>query len=70
MALTGLSDGPGNVRRREMDDTTKPLIALGFVFLVLAVLMLVNPSFDKSLSVFANSVSTVSELGLRFSFQR
>jgi hypothetical protein len=38
--------------------------------LVLAVLMLVNPSFDKSLSVFADSVSTVSELGLRFSFQR
>ena len=53
-----------------MDDTTRPLIALGFVFLVLLALFLVNPNFDKSLSVFADSASTVSELGLRFSFQR
>ena len=53
-----------------MDDTTRPLIALGFVFLVLLLLFLVNPNFDKSLSVFADNVSTVSDLGLRFSFQR
>ena len=53
-----------------MDDTTRPLIALGFVFLVLLLLFLVNPNFDKSLSVFADNVSTVSDLGLRFSLQR
>jgi hypothetical protein len=60
----------GKVRRRVMDDTTRPLIALGFVFLVLLLLLLVNPNFEKSLSVFADTASTVSELGLRFSFQR
>jgi hypothetical protein len=53
-----------------MNDTTRPLIALGFVFFVLLALYLVNPNFEKSLSVFANSASTVSELGLRFSFRR
>jgi hypothetical protein len=53
-----------------MDDTTKPLIALGFVFFVLLALYLVNPNFEKSISVFADNASTVSELGLRFSFQR
>jgi len=53
-----------------MDDTTRPLIALGFVFLVLLLLFLVNPNFDKSLSVFADNVSTVSDLGLRFSLRR
>ena len=53
-----------------MDDTTRPLIALGFVFLVLLALLLVNPNFEKSLSDFAENASTVSELGLRFSFQR
>jgi len=53
-----------------MHDTTRPLIALGFVFLVLLVLLLVNPNFDKSLSVFADNAPTISELGLRFSFQR
>ena len=53
-----------------MDDTTKPLIALGFVFFVLLALWLVNPNFDRSLSVFADSASTVSELGLRFSLRR
>jgi hypothetical protein len=53
-----------------MDDTTRPLIALGFVFLVLLLLFLVNPNFDKSLYVFADNVSTVSDLGLRFSLQR
>ena len=53
-----------------MDGVTKPLIALGFVFLVLLALLLVNPNFDRSLSVFADSASSVSELGLRFSFQR
>jgi hypothetical protein len=53
-----------------MEDTTKPLIALGFVFFVLLALYLANPNFEKSLSVFADSASSVSELGLRFSFQR
>jgi hypothetical protein len=53
-----------------MEDTTRPLIALGFVFFVLLALYLVNPNFEKSLSVFADGASTVSELGLRFSFQR
>ena len=53
-----------------MDDTTRPLIALGFVFLVLFLLFLVNPNFDKTLSVFADNASTVSDLGLRFSLQR
>jgi hypothetical protein len=53
-----------------MDDTTRPLIALGFVFLVLLLLFLVNPNFDKSLSLFADNASTVSDLGLRFSLQR
>lgn len=53
-----------------MDNTTGSLIALGFVFLVLLALFFVNPNFDRSLSVFADNASTVSELGLRFSFQR
>ena len=60
----------GKVRRRVMNDTMRPLIALGFVFLVLLALFLVNPNFDKSLSVFADNASAVSELGLRFSFRR
>jgi hypothetical protein len=53
-----------------MDDTIKPLIALGFVFFVLLALFLVNPNFDKSLAVFADSASSVTDLGLRFNFQR
>jgi len=53
-----------------MNDTMRPLIALGFIFFVLLALFLVNPNFDKSLSVFADNASAVSELGLRFSFQR
>lgn len=53
-----------------MDDTTRPLLALGFVFFVLLVLMLVNPNFEKSLSVFAENASTVSDIGLRFTLQR
>ncbi len=53
-----------------MDDTTRPLIALGFVFLVLLGLMLVNPNFEKSPSVFAENASTVSDVGLRFTLQR
>ena len=53
-----------------MDDTTKPLIALGFVFFVLLALWLVNPTFDRSPSVFADNTSSVSELGLRFNFRR
>lgn len=53
-----------------MDDTIKPLIALGFVFIVLLVLFLVNPNFERSLFALADNASTVSELGLRFSFQR
>ncbi len=53
-----------------MDDTTRPLLTLGFVLLVLLGLMLVNPNFEKSLSVFAENASTVSDLGLRFTLQR
>ncbi len=53
-----------------MDDTTKPLIALGFVFFVLLALWLVNPTFDRSSALFADSSSSVSELGLRFNLQR
>jgi hypothetical protein len=46
-----------------MDDISKPL--MGFVFLVLLALWLVNPPFDQSASLLASS-SSVSELGLRF----
>jgi len=53
-----------------MNDTTKPLIALGFVFLVLLALLLVNPNFNKAQFAFADNASPVSDLGLRFSFQR
>ena len=53
-----------------MDDTTKPLIALGFVFLVLLALLLVNPNSSNSLFAFADNASTVTDLGLRFSLQR
>jgi hypothetical protein len=53
-----------------MDDTTRPLITLGFVFFVLLALWLVNPNFDRSTSVFADSASSVSELGLRFNLRR
>ena len=53
-----------------MNDTTKPLLALAFVFLVLLGLVLVDPSSEKSLALFADSQAKVSELGLRFSLQR
>jgi len=53
-----------------MDDTTRPILALGFVLLVLLGLTLVNPNSEKSLSVFAENASTVSDIGLRFTLQR
>jgi hypothetical protein len=53
-----------------MDGTARPILALAFVFLVLLGLFLVHPSFEKGNSLFAENTSTVSELGLRFSFQR
>ena len=53
-----------------MDDSTRPLIALGFVFLVLLALLLVSPNFERSLLAFADNAAPVSDLGLRFSFQR
>ncbi len=53
-----------------MHDATKPLIALGFVFLVLLALLLVNPNANHSLIASADNASAVSDLGLRFSFQR
>jgi hypothetical protein len=53
-----------------MDAIIKPLISLGFVFFVLLALWSVNPTFDKAYSLFANSSSSVSELGLRFYLQR
>ena len=53
-----------------MNDTTKPLIALGFVFLVLLALLLVNPDSNNSRVAFADNATAVSDLGLRFSFQR
>ena len=68
--LDGIQRRPDKVRRRVMDDTIKPLIALGVVFFVLLALYFVNPNFDRSLAAFADSASSVSELGLRFSFQR
>ncbi len=53
-----------------MDETTKPLLTLGFVLLVLLGLMLVNPNFEKSRYVFAENASTMSDIGLRFTLQR
>ena len=53
-----------------MDDTTRPLLALGFVLLVLLALTFVDPNFEKSLFVFAENASTVSDIGLRFTLQR
>lgn len=53
-----------------MSELTRSLIVLGFVFLTLLALLLVNPNFESSRSLLADSQSTVSELGLRFSFQR
>jgi hypothetical protein len=53
-----------------MDDAKRPLLTLVFVLLVLLGLMLVNPNFDKSVSVFAENASTVSDIGLRFTLQR
>ena len=53
-----------------MENTTRPLIALGFVFFVLLALFLVNPNFESSRNLFADNASSVSDLGLRFSFRR
>jgi len=53
-----------------MQELTKPLLALGFVLLALAFLMLVSPSSDHAHSVIADNSGKVSELGLRFNLQR
>ena len=53
-----------------MNDTIKPLIALGFVLFVLLALWSVNQTSDRSASLFDESRSSVSELGLRFNLQR
>jgi hypothetical protein len=45
---------------------TKPLVALGFVFYVLLALWSVNPTSDRFSSLFNDTTSSVTELGLRF----
>ena len=53
-----------------MDGTTKPMLALAFVFLVLLGLFLVQPDFAKTHSLLAANTGTVSDVGLRFTLRR
>ena len=53
-----------------MDDTARPILTLAFVLLVLLGLFFVQPDFERAHSLLAEDISTVSELGLRFSLQR
>jgi hypothetical protein len=53
-----------------MNDTMKPLIALGFVFYVLLALWSVNQTSDRFSSHFNDNSFSVTELGLRFNLQR
>lgn len=53
-----------------MNETTKPLLALGFVMLVLLGLTLINPNFEKTASLSADTAAAVSEIGLRVNMQR
>ena len=53
-----------------MNDTSKPLLALGFTILMLLGLLLFDPSPTRFASLMGDSESRVSELGLRFTLQR
>jgi len=53
-----------------MNDTIKPLIAVGFVLFVVLALWSVSQVPDRSSSPFNDSISTVTEVGLRFNLQR
>ena len=63
-------DGSADGKRRRAMNYTKPLVALGFVFYVLLALWSVNPTSDRFSSLFNDSTSSVTELGLRFNLQR
>jgi len=53
-----------------MNDTSKPLLALGFTILMLLSLLLLDPSPTRFASLMGDSESRVSDLGLRFTLQR
>lgn len=53
-----------------MNDTSKPLLALGVTMLMLLGLLLFDPGPDRYASMIGDSQSRVSELGLRFNMQR
>jgi hypothetical protein len=72
LASTVVFDGSAGdgKRRRAMNDTIKPLVVLGFVLFALLALWKVSQAPDRSSSLFNDSRSSVTELGLRFNLQR
>jgi len=53
-----------------MNDTSRPLIALGFTILMLLGLLVFDPSPIRFAALAGDSESKVTELGLRFTLQR
>ena len=53
-----------------MNDTSKPLLALGFTILMLLGLLVFDPSPVRFAALMGDSESRVTELGLRFTLQR
>jgi len=53
-----------------MNDTAKPLLALGFTILMLLSLLLLDANPERYASITGDNQSRVSELGLRFTLQQ
>ena len=53
-----------------MKSNSGTIVALLFVFFTLISLLSVNPSWEKEFSVLTHEQSRVSDLGLRFAFQK